>query len=225
MDIREANEGTFWALLDPEQRGWVRAAATARRFEPGDVLIREGDRGDWVLVLASGRVKVVAAGPAGHAAVLAVRGPGDILGEMAALDGSPRSATVTAVEPVVGLHVPGERFSALLVDHPAVAAILLRIVTSRLRYANQRRMDHADAGTARRLAALLLELHDRYGRRAPDGVTITLRVTQSDLAGLISASREAVTRALRPLRDRGVLTTGRQRLVIHDVEALRRAAR
>ncbi|WP_285506426.1 Crp/Fnr family transcriptional regulator [Actinokineospora sp. NBRC 105648] len=213
---------TFWELLDDAQRAAVTAAGTVRRFGKGTVIIREGDRGGWVLVLTRGRVKVVAAGPGGHQAVLSVRGPGDMLGEMAALDDRPRSATVTAIEPVTGLVIPPDRLTRLLTEHQSINAVFLRIVTGRLRYANERRLEHGDAGTAQRLASLLVDLYTRYCDT--DGETLTLRMSQSELAGLISASREAVTRALRTLREEGVVSTGRQRLVVHDIAALRRAA-
>jgi len=188
------------------------------------VLISAGARSQWVLVLTAGRAKIVASAAGGHDAVLAVRGPGDIIGEMAALDGAPRSASAVALDPVRALWLSAEMFTTLLATHPGIGATLLRIITDRLRYANQQRTDFADRPTAHRIAAILSELADRYGRTSPDGVVITLRVSQRDLAGLVSASREAVARALRTLREHEVVSTGRQRIVIHRPDELRRLA-
>lgn len=188
------------------------------------MLISAGARSRWVLVLITGRAKIVASAAGGRDAVLAVRGPGDIIGEMAAVDGAPRSATAMALDPVRALWLSAERFTTLLAAHPGIGTTLLRIITDRLRYANQQRADFADRPTAHRIAAILTELADRYGRSSSEGVVIALRVSQRDLAGLVSASREAVARALRTLREHQVVSTGRQRIVIHRPEELRRLA-
>jgi CRP/FNR family cyclic AMP-dependent transcriptional regulator len=214
--------GNFWSLLDERQRAIVRSRATVRRFEPGTVIIREGDLSRWVIVLTSGRVKVAATAPGGRQAVLAMRGPGDIVGEMAAVDGTPRSATVIAVDRITALWLPFDGFLQLLREHPAISEALLKSTTARLRYANVRRTEFADRPAAARVAALLVDLAERFGVPTREGVLIGLRIGQNDIAGLVSASREAVSRALRTLRTGGVISTGRQRIVIHRLEALRR---
>lgn len=216
--------GNLWSLLDDRQRHAIQAGAEVRGFPAGTVLIREGDQSSWVLILTSGRVKIVSAAPGGHDAVLAVRGPGDILGELAAMDGSPRSASAIAVEPVTALWLAAGTFARILRDEPGISAVLLKIITARLRYANTRRTEFGDSTAAQRVARLLIDLAERYGTRGPDGTVIALRISQSDLAGLAATSREAVGRALRALRAGGVIRTGRQRLVIRDLEALRRQA-
>jgi CRP/FNR family transcriptional regulator, cyclic AMP receptor protein len=216
--------GNLWELLDDRQRRAIRAAAEVRRFPAGTALIREGDHAAWVLILTSGRVKVVSATPGGHDAVLAVRGPGDILGEMAAMDSNPRSASAIAVEPVTALRLPADAFARLLRDHPGIAAVLLKIITARLRYANTRRAEFGDSTAAERIAALLAELAARYGTPVSDGTLISLRINQSDLASLAATSREAVTRTLRAMRSAGLISTGRRRLVIRDLATLRRQA-
>jgi CRP/FNR family transcriptional regulator, cyclic AMP receptor protein len=214
----------LWELLDERQRQVIRAAAEARGFPAGTVLIREGDPAAWVLILTSGRVKVVSATPGGHDAVLAVRGPGDILGEMAAMDGNPRSASAIAVEPVTALWLAADAFAQLLRDHPGIAGVLLKIITARLRYANTRRAEFGDSTAAERIAALLAELAARYGTPVSGGILISLRINQSDLASLAATSREAVTRTLRAMRSNGLISTGRRRLVIRDLATLRRQA-
>jgi CRP/FNR family cyclic AMP-dependent transcriptional regulator len=217
--------GNFWATLEETQRRAVAAKATVRRFPPDTVLLREGDDSRWVLVLTSGRVKIVAAAPGGHHTVLAVRGPGDIIGELAAVDGKPRSATAITVDPVEALWLPADSFVHVLRDDPRIGDVLMRIITARLRYANTRRTEFTDLRSSNRIAALLVELAERYGVPTADGLLISLRIGQHDIAGLAAASREAVTRALRTLRDDGLISTGRQRITVHRLEALRRRAR
>lgn len=217
--------GNLWDLLDEEQRHAIRAEAEVRRFPAGTVIIREGDQSSWVLILTSGRVKIVSVTLGGHEAVLAVRGPGDILGEMAAVEGKPRSASAIAVEPVTALWLAAGTLVRILRDHPGIATVLLKIITARLRYANTRRTEFGDSTAAQRIAGLLVDLVDRYGVPGSDGTLIALRISQSDLAGLAATSREAVTRTLRAMRSDGVISTGRQRLVIRNLDHLRQHAR
>ncbi|MFC3453711.1 Crp/Fnr family transcriptional regulator [Amycolatopsis speibonae] len=216
--------GRLWELLDDGQRKALRAEAELRRYPAGTVIIREGDRSDWVLILMTGRVKITSVSTGGYDAVLAVRDPGDIIGEMASMDGSRRSATAIAVEPVTGLWLSARAFNTVLHGYPGISVVLLRIITSRLRYANSRRTEFGDSTAAERIAAILVDLAERYGVPVPDGTLIALRISQRDLAGLASASREAVARTLRTLRADGLLSTGRQRLVVRSLKDLRQLA-
>ncbi|MEV0150806.1 MULTISPECIES: Crp/Fnr family transcriptional regulator [unclassified Nonomuraea] len=215
--------GEFLSMLTPEEIAALRAAGRPRRWERGSTVMSEGDTTDWVLVLTEGRVKVSSHTSSGTEVVLAVRGPGAILGEMCAIDGSPRSATVTTLEPVAGVVV--HDFPAFLQAHGRVAVLLMRLVTGRLRDADRKRVEYGAFDTTGRVATRLLELADRYGEKTDGGVRVALPLSQDELAGWTGASREAVSKALRTLRDRGLIETGRRRVVIHDLEGLRRRAR
>jgi CRP-like cAMP-binding protein len=214
----------FWGLLDETQRAAVLAAGTVRRSPAGEVLMREGDHTRSVVVLRSGLVKIVASGAGGHEAVLAVRGPGDALGEMAAVDHSPRSATAVTLYPVEALWLDPRAYDRLVHEHPGISGALLRVVTARLRYADVRRVEHGDVSTSTRLAALLVDLVTDHGVSTSDGTLVALNLSQTDLAGLIGASRESVILALKEFRDGGVLSTGRQRIVVHRPDLLRECA-
>lgn len=214
--------GTFWSMLDGVQRDVMRAVAEVRGWPAGAVIFGEGDRSRSVLVLTSGRVKIVAAAPGGHDAVLNVCGPGDIIGEIAAVDGIPRSAAVIALEAVTALWLSADRFTRILDQHPDLSVVLMKVITARLRRADVRRIEFGDRTTSARIAGLLVDFADRYGVAHADGVRIALRISQQDIAGLISASRESVARALRVLREEGVISTGRQRVIVHRMNELRR---
>ncbi|MFI6787335.1 Crp/Fnr family transcriptional regulator [Nonomuraea sp. NPDC050383] len=215
--------GEFLSMLTPEEVEALRAAGRPRRWERGSTVMSEGDTSDWVLVLTEGRVKVSSHTSSGTEVVLAVRGPGALLGEMCAIDGSPRSATVTTLEPVAGIVV--RDFPAFLQAHGRVAVLLMRLVTGRLRDADRKRVEYGAFDTTGRVATRLLELADRYGEKTNGGVRVALPLSQDELAGWTGASREAVSKALRSLRDRGLIETGRRRVVIHDLEGLRKRAR
>jgi CRP-like cAMP-binding protein len=218
-----ADLGEFFSMLTPEEIEEMRTAGRPRRWERGTTVMSEGDTSDWVLVLTEGRVKVSSHTSSGTEVVLAVRGPGGLLGEMSAIDGSPRSATVTALEPIAGIVI--RDFPAFLQAHGRIAVLLMQLVTGRLRDADRKRIEYGAFDTTGRVATRLIELAERYGEKTNSGVRVALPLSQDELAGWTGASREAVSKALRTLRDRGLIETGRRRVVIHDLEGLRKRAR
>lgn len=215
----------FLASLPPDGRALLESAGRPRRSRRGEVLLREGDAGDSVVVLLAGWAKVVAASTGGHEAVLAVRGPGDIVGELSAIDpGGARSATVIAMEPVECRVMTGEEFRQVIAASGETALALLRLIVRRLRDADRRRIEFGAFNTAQRLSRVLLELATEHGVVAADGVELALALSQDELAGLSAASRESVARALGSLRSAGLVSTARRRLVVHDLAALERYA-
>src|SRR6185436_11506868 len=131
----------FWDQLTPDEAAALERVGRRRDYRRGTVLMREADRSDWVVVLRSGRVKASVDTASGTEVVLAVRGPGALLGEFSALDREPRSATVTALEPVSGLIVPLAEFETFLQAHGRVAYLLMRTVIGRLRDADRKRIE------------------------------------------------------------------------------------
>ncbi|MER5648030.1 Crp/Fnr family transcriptional regulator [Streptosporangium sp. NPDC002524] len=210
-------------MLTEDEVKALYAAGRPRRWDRGATMFTEGDVSDWVLVLTSGRVKVSSHTAAGTEVVLAVRGPGALLGEFAAIDGLPRSATVTALEPVEGITV--RDFSSYLQANGRVAVLLMQMVTGKMRDSDRKRIEYGAFDTTGRVATRLVELAERYGEPDNGGVRVALPLSQDELAGWTGASREAVSKALRSLRDRGLIETGRRRVIIHDMEGLRKRAR
>lgn len=219
-----AAEGTFLAALAEEEARALTAAGRRRRFPRGATIFLEGDASDHVVLVARGRVKVSYLTEEGREVVLAVREPGDLLGELSAIDGDPRSATATALEDVEGVVLDAGRFHAFLASHPRAAVVLLRTVTRRLRDADRKRVEFGALDTVGRVARRLAELAERFGVAGDAGVRIALPFTQEELAAWVGASRKAVTNALRQLRARGWIETGRKSIVICDLEALRKRA-
>ena len=155
--------GAFLDALTETEADDLRAVGRRRTYGANVTLFHQGDEAGPVLVLLDGRVKVVALTPAGREVIVAVRGPGDLLGEMAAFDGEPRSATVATLEPVDALLVPGSAFAAFLERRPRVALVILRMVAGRLRYADAQQADFATHDVVGRVAHRLVELCERFG--------------------------------------------------------------
>src|SRR5215470_2807006 len=136
-------QGSFWSLLDDEDRAALRAVGTVRGYPDDAVLLREGEPAAAVVVLLSGHVKATAVAAAtGHEAVFAVLGPGDILGELSSMDGEPCTATVRVIDGATGISVAPGRFHALLDRRPHIARAVLHVVTSRLRRSNRRQVEY-----------------------------------------------------------------------------------
>ena len=230
--------GSFLAELTPAEREELAARGRVRDFDRGETLFIEGEEPGWVAVLLQGRVKACSYRELGGETLLAVRGPGALLGEVAAIDGLPRSATVTALEPVRALAVTADEFMAFLQAHGRVSVLIMRMLCQRWRDADRKRVEFGMFDATGRVAQRLVELAERFGvpydRRTGtqaaagaggESVRITLNLSQEELAGWVGASREAVSKALRTLRRHGWIETGRRRLIVHDLQALRRHAR
>ncbi|MGK5546103.1 Crp/Fnr family transcriptional regulator [Streptomyces sp. URMC 127] len=215
----------FVVRLEAEDRQALFGSGTPLVFSARQVLLREHEPTAHVLILLSGWTKVTSAAANGYEALLALRGPGDIVGEGAVLSGRPRSATVTALGRVETLAVDADRFSGLLDERPDISRKLLALTADRMRDSDRRRLQYAALNVQERLALLLLELIRSHGEEAEDGVQLTPGLTQSELAGSVGASREAVARLLKGLRERGIVRTGRRGLVVMRPDVLRRMAR
>jgi CRP/FNR family transcriptional regulator, cyclic AMP receptor protein len=215
----------FGAQLTEQERNALFRQGRPHRLPAGALLFLEATRSERVEVVISGQVKVFRTAEDGTEVFLAVRGPGDLVGEFAAIDGQPHSASVSAMEPVEVLTVRLPDFTAFLQAHPRTMWLLLRILTSRLRDADRKRTEFGVYDTLARVTCRLVELAERFGEPTESGVRITLRLTQEELASWIGASREAVAKALQRLRDRGYVQTEHRRIIVIDIEGLRRLIR
>jgi CRP-like cAMP-binding protein len=217
-----AGPGELLAFLDDEERRALDEIGTIRRASRGDVILFQGQVADKVVVLLHGRVKIITSTLRGDQALLTFRGPGALMGEQALVDGSPRSATVEAVEPVEYLVVAASAFRAYLERRPRVAFALLAVISLRLRDADRRLAQFAAADTLGRVSARLVELCEEHGEPGENGaVTISLPLTQEELASWTGASLESTAKALRTMRGLGWIVTARRTIAVHDLEAMR----
>lgn len=181
----------------------------------GHIFIIQGEETDFALLIRKGHVKVVVGKPP---RIVAIRGPGEIVGEMAAIRQKPRSASIIALDEVEVLHLPAGDWLRFLYEHPRAMHAQLVAVDERLDQAT-RKIVESDLAIEQRLAKALVELVDSgVGRRGADGVV--LRFSQQDLATLTGASLDSAKKIIRTLKEGRLIGTGRQTLVIRDVAAL-----
>ncbi|MEU2738578.1 Crp/Fnr family transcriptional regulator [Streptomyces sp. NPDC007896] len=222
------NELAFARALTAQERESVMALGSRKHYAADAHLLTEGDRSSHVLIIIQGWVTVSVVTDRGATRlILGLRGPGELLGEMAALDPHPRSATVRALGPTETQVISGDAFRRFLALHPRVSGLVIRQLTFRLRSADQERSALASLTVLQRLASRLTELSRAepsgpYNPAVP-GVTHTgtvVQLAQDELAATIGATREAVAKALKLLRTQHVVRTGNRMVEILDPELL-----
>jgi CRP-like cAMP-binding protein len=224
MNLHEIPAQGFWAQLTDEERAVLSGLGRISTFAPGAVLCVEGDPATHVFILIDGLAKVLSVTADGHELMLALRGDGDIVGEIAGETSAPRNATVRAIGPVRALIVVYEKFSSFLDTHPGAGHAYRHVVTHRWSDADLMLRSHPVTNGAHRLAIVLLDLATRYGSETSEGVHIAVPLSQEELASLAGASRATVTRALSNWRQRGIIRTGQRDTTITSLGDLRKIA-
>lgn len=192
-----------------------------RRFPSGALLFCEGDRGGSLLVLSAGTISIFRTSPSGERAVLAVLRPPEVLGELALLDGGPRSASAEATAPTTVLAIRRDAFLHLLQTQPALVEPLMQHLGGMIRRLSEQTADHVFLDLGGRVAKALLRLAAGSGGRTPTSV-VTL--TQGRIADLVGGSRQSVNAVLGGLAERGMLRIeGRTIVLLNEPALLRRA--
>lgn len=193
-----------------------------RRQAKGTMILSQGDRGDTLFLIRAGQVKVSVVAEDGREVILSVLGPGSFFGELALLDDEPRSAHVIAMEDTLLLQLHREDFRNRLKLSPELSVSLLRELSQRLRRADDTIASLMLLDVNGRVANLLLELAREEGGEA--GTRITRRLTHASLGQMVGASRETVSRTMRNLVLRSVISVTQRETVLLDLQALRLAA-
>jgi len=215
----------IFSLFTAEERRRLLAGAHRESFTAGQVLFQKDDLGDFCLLVLSGCLRVSLGTEDGASMMLDIFGAGSILGEMALLDGGPRSADVEAEEDSVCLRIERTGFLAVLEENRAATLGLLRLLCGRLlRTTIQLEMIALQTLPAR-LARYLLELAEKNGEPAARGIRIRNKLKQSDLAAHLAASREAINKLLNAWQAANLISLlPRQVILLNDKEALDKIA-
>jgi CRP/FNR family cyclic AMP-dependent transcriptional regulator len=211
----------FLRQLGPTDAEALEELVRRRSVPRSESLLRAGSAGDEIVLVLKGRVKVVAYGADHRDVVLAIRGPGELIGEMAALGGQRRTATAVAVDDVEAGYLHADELRLFLSEHPGAALVLIRMLVRRLTEATRDLVDLATQDSVGRVAKRLLELAADHGKPVEGGTRIELSLTQDELASWTGATRETVSRALRLMRQLSWIVTDNRSITVLDHEALR----
>ena len=225
MDIDVVRRAPLFAALDDESANALMKSMTTSRLERGDVLFREGDQGNRLYVIGEGKIKLGLTSVDGRENLLAILGPGEMFGELSLFDPGPRTATATAVAETQLIELGHDDLNTFLAGRPAVASSMLAALARRLRRTNDSLADLVFTDVPGRVAKALLDLSNRFGRPAEDGILVPHDLTQEELAQLVGASRETVNKALADFASRGWIKLEARAVVLRDVERVRGRAR
>jgi CRP-like cAMP-binding protein len=206
----------IFRALTPKMLEHVANHATRRKVTRGTTLFRKGDPGNSLIVVVSGRVKISVPSPDGREVVLNVIHPGEVLGEIALLDGRPRTADAVALTDCELMVVDRREFTPFVRDNPDVALRLIEVLCERLRHTSEQVEDVIFLDLPGRLAKTLLHLVQRSGMRPPCALTIT----QREIGQMIGMSRESTNKQLGAWAARNWLRIERGRIVVLDADAL-----
>jgi CRP/FNR family transcriptional regulator, cyclic AMP receptor protein len=185
-----------------------------RAYPSGSIVVYQGDPGEVIYLILKGKVKVVLTHPKGKEIILNTLDSGDYFGEMSVFDRMPRSATVVAMEACRFLIITREAITALVRKDPRIAIKMLLVMSERIRAANEQISSLAHLDVRGRVARMLIHLFKKSDRTTREGYPMIPRPSMKDMANMIGASRETVSRVLTDLSKRGLIRITRDRIVL-----------
>ncbi|MHB8452104.1 MAG: Crp/Fnr family transcriptional regulator [Mycobacteriales bacterium] len=216
--------------LQPAERSALAGRLVERAAARGELIFSEGDQGDTVYLILTGKIKIIRTALDGRENLLAVLGPGEVFGELSLFDPGPRTASARALEDTALAALSHANLDAWLRTEPQVGALLLKVLARRLRRTNDAMADLVFTDVAGRVAKALLALADRFGTAGNGadegaGVFVDHGLTQEELAQLVGASRETVNKALADFVARGWIELRSRGVVVLEADRLRHRAR
>ncbi len=193
-------------------------------LKKGEILFRRDSEGESLFIVKSGKIKISLQSHAGDEVVLAIFSEYDFFGEMALLDGLPRSADATAIEPAEVVFLNRNDFLTFMNSSKSATQAVLFSLSQRLRRTDDLLQDTCFLNISGRFAKKLVELAETHGELDGEAVHIHLPLTQRDLASMVGTTRESINKELRVLREKGLVNTQENDIVILNMERLRRRA-
>ena len=224
MDDVLAAAGLFRGV-GPEAAEALASSLTESDYSRGETVFVEGEQGDTLFIVMSGKIKIGRRAADGRENMLSVMGPSDMFGELSLFDPGPRTATATVLTDARLASLAHSSLRPWLNDRPEIAEQLLRVLARRLRRTNDALADLIFTDVPGRVAKALLELAERFGTQEGEGVRVHHDLTQEELAQLVGASRETVNKALADFASRGWMRVDSRAVTILDGDRLARRAR
>lgn len=210
--------------LPSEKLALLAERTTTRRYRRGQLIFHEGEPAHSLYLVAEGAVKVFLTSSEGDTVILVTLAPGDAFGELALVDGNPRSASAEALQDTVVLELGRDAFLSTLAEEPRVAEAVIATLGSILRRLTEQAADLVFLDLNGRIAKLLLQMSTDVGTDTDDGIELDLHLTQSEIASMVGGSRQSVNQVLRSFERRGYIAVKGKAILIKDQDALRRRA-
>lgn len=215
---------SLFSGMSSEQLASLAPMLKHRTYQKGETILYQGEHGDSMFVILSGKVRIYGLSPYGQEISFELCDGGEFFGEMALLLGTPRSANVEALQTTEVLVLHRQAFHHYLLANPPAAIQILETLSRRLRRTTESVGDLSALGVPQRLARQLVKLAERYGQEQTNGVLISLDLAQEAIASMIGTTRESANRALSRLRERDIVRIEEGRILITQPEKLARLA-
>jgi CRP/FNR family cyclic AMP-dependent transcriptional regulator len=222
QDVPNLARVPLFADLDDESLRELSAVARKRVFRQGEVIFHRDDPGQVLYIVKEGKVKIALTSPDGQEVSLTVFGAGECFGELSILDGEPRSADAVALERVELYALQRQDFVNVVMNHPKIAVQVMKVISQRLRQADNQIEDLLFLDVYGRVAKKLLELSETHGVPTAQGVRIELRLTQQELASMVGASRESVNKVMGYFTDKRYIMTDKHKITLMKLADLRK---
>ena len=219
-----ARAGIFQGV-DPTAVSALIADMETVTFPRGTTIFDEGEPGDRLYIIVSGKVKLARHAPDGRENLLSVMGPSDMFGELSIFDPGPRTSSAVCVTEVTAATMDSTMLKGWIAEHPEISQQLLRVLARRLRRTNASLADLIFTDVPGRVAKTLLQLANRFGTQEGGALRVNHDLTQEEIAQLVGASRETVNKALATFAHRGWIRLEGKSVLIVDTEHLARRAR
>ena len=210
--------------VPPDKLKVLADRAVTRRYRRGQLIFQQGDPAHSLFLVAEGAVKVFLTSPEGDSVILVTLSPGEAFGELALVDGNPRSASAEALHDTVALELGRTEFLTAMADEPGVAEAVIATLGSILRRLTEQAADLVFLDLHGRIAKLLLQMATDVGSGNSDGITLDLHLTQSEIASMVGGSRQSVNQVLRSFERRGYIDVQGKTIVVKEQEMLKRRA-
>jgi CRP-like cAMP-binding protein len=204
----------IFANMGQDELSGLAEKAIRKKFSRDTIIVSEGDDGDSLMIIVSGQVKVTLLSEDGKEIILSILRQGDFFGEMSLLDGEPRSATVIAMKDSTLLIIQRQNFLKQIDENPGLAKAILVEMSMRIRRADRRIGGLVLLDVYGRVATFLLELASMEGKKVEGGILIEKRPTQQEIASMLGASRETVSRVLNDFSRRGIIVMDGKSIMI-----------
>lgn len=212
----------MFADLDSASLREVARLVHRRSFQAGETIFHRGDPGQIMYLIRRGKIRIYLTSPDGQEVALALLGRGEWFGELALLDGQPRSADAAAIEEVEAYWLQRGDFIRTALHHPRIAIYVMNVLARRLRQTDEMVQDLLFLDVHGRVAKKLIELSETHGVRTTEGIRIEMRLTQGELAAMVGASRESVNKVMGYLTEKQYVTTDKHRTTVTRLAELRR---
>lgn len=207
--------------LDQREMDELVALGHVVHFDADTMVFHKGDAGDCLFAILRGQIGIHTSSEDGKVMMLNILDPGDVLGEIALIDGKQRTAGATALRPSELFRIDRPAFINFLERHPRLAIRLLGVLCERLRWVSENIEDAVFHDVPRRLAKRLLLLAESYGQPTPAGLRITQPMNQEDLASMLGVTREIVNKSLKALKTSNAITYTKGFIVLTNIALVR----